>query len=79
MNIISQEDIKKRIQQIQQHLVDQKADACVISSLVNLYYLNGFIFDGYMYILPDQDPMLFVKRPVDIDSDRVEYIRKPEQ
>jgi Xaa-Pro aminopeptidase len=79
MNIISQEDIKKRIQQIQQHLVDQKADACVISSLVNLYYLNGFIFDGYMYILPDQKPMLFVKRPVNIDSDRVEYIRKPEQ
>ena len=79
MNIISQEDIKKRIQQIQQHLVDQKADACVISSLVNLYYLNVFIFDGYMYILPDQKPMLFVKRPVNIDSDRVEYIRKPEQ
>ena len=79
MQIISQDDIKKRIQQIQQHLVDQKMDACVISSLVNLYYLNGFIFDGYMYIQPDQEPMLFVKRPVDIDSDRVEYIRKPEQ
>lgn len=79
MTIISQDDIKKRIQQIQQHIVDQKADACVISSLVNLYYLNGFIFDGYMYIQPDQEPMLFVKRPVDIDSDRVEYIRKPEQ
>ena len=79
MTIISQDDIKKRIQHFQQHIVDQKANACVISSLVNLYYLNGFIFDGYMYILPDQEPMLFVKRPVDIDSDRVEYIRKTEQ
>lgn len=79
MHTLPQEDIEKRIQQIQQHIVDQKADACVISSLVNLYYLNGFIFDGYMYIQPDQEPMLFVKRPVNIDSHRVEYIRKPEQ
>ena len=79
MSAISTNDKENRLQQIQQHLVDQKADACVISSLVNLYYLNGFIFDGYMYIQPDQEPILFVKRPVDIDSDRVEYIRKPEQ
>ena len=79
MNIISQDNIKKRIQQIQQHLVDQKSDACVISSPVNLYYLNGFIFNGYMYILPDREPLLFVKRPVTVEAENVEYIRKPEQ
>ena len=79
MSAVSREDIEKRIQQIQQHIVHQKADACVISSPVNLYYLNGFIFDGYMYILPNQEPLLFVKRPVNIDSNNVEYIRKPEQ
>ena len=79
MNVLSQNDIKKRIQQVQQHIVRQKADACIISTPINLYYLNGRIFDGYMYILPDKEPLLFVKRPVSIAGDNVEYIRKPEQ
>ena len=79
MNIISKDDIENRIQKIQQYIVDQKVEACIISSPVNLYYLNGQIFDGYMYILADQPPLLFVKRPVGIGSDNVEYIRKPEQ
>ena len=79
MNVISKKDIEKRIQQIQQHIVHQKADACIISTPVNLYYLNGQIFDGYMYIMPDKEPLLFVKRPVSIEGDNVEYIRKPEQ
>ena len=79
MNLISREEKETRIQQIQQYIAHQKVDACIISSPVNLYYLNGFIFDGYMYILPDKDPLLFVKRPVGLESDNVEYIRKPEQ
>lgn len=79
MNTISRDDIEHRIQQIQQYIVHQKMDACVISSPVNLYYLNGQIFDGYMYILPHQKPLLFVRRPVDININNVEYIRKPEQ
>ena len=79
MNLISREEKETRIQQIQQYIAHQKVDACIISSPVNLYYLNGFIFDGYMYILPDKDPLLFVKRPVGLERDNVEYIRKPEQ
>ena len=79
MTLVFTKDIEKRIQQIQQHIVHQKADACIISTPVNLYYLNGQIFDGYMYILPDKEPLLFVKRPVTIIGYNVEYIRKPEQ
>ena len=79
MNVMSKNDIEKRIQQIQQYIVHQKMDACIISSPVNLYYLNGFIFDGYMYIMPDKEPLLFVKRPVTVEGDNVVYIRKPEQ
>ncbi|NLZ94930.1 MAG: aminopeptidase P family protein [Bacteroidales bacterium] len=77
--MVSKQDIKNRLQQVQEYIVHQKADACVISSPVNLYYLNGFIFDGYMYILPDSEPLLFVKRPITFEGDNVEYIRKPEQ
>lgn len=79
MNILSHDDINKRIQKIQEYIVHQKADACVISTPINLYYLNGHILDGYMYILPNQAPLLFVKRPVGIEKEGVEYIRKPEQ
>ena len=79
MNIFSRDEIAKRVKQVQQYIVDQKFDACVITSPVNMYYLNGFIFNGYMYIMPERDPLLFVKRPITIKGDNVEHIRKPEQ
>lgn len=79
MSTVSKQDIKNRIHQVQEYIENQNADACVISSPVNLYYLNGFIFDGYMYIMPDKEPLLFVRRPVTVEGDNVEYIRKPEQ
>ena len=79
MNIFSKEEITERVKQVQQYIVDQKFDACIITSPVNMYYLNGFIFNGYLYITPDREPLLFVKRPVTIEGDNVEYIRKPEQ
>ena len=79
MTLVSKQDIENRLQQVKEYIVAQKADACVISSPVNLYYLNGFIFNGYMYITPGKEPLLFVKRPVTIEGNNVEYIRKPEQ
>lgn len=79
MNIFSRDEIAKRVKLVQQYIVDQKFDACVITSPVNMYYLNGFIFNGYMYITPDRDPLLFVKRPITIEGDNIEHIRKPEQ
>ncbi|MGV8962909.1 MAG: M24 family metallopeptidase [Candidatus Saccharimonadaceae bacterium] len=79
MNILLKEEFEARILKVQQLLVHENADACVISTPVNLYYLNGFIFDGYMYILPNQKPILFVRRPIDIQAESVEFIRKPEQ
>ncbi len=79
MNMLLREEIKSRLQEIKKQIVHEKVDACIISSPVNLYYLNGYIFDGYMYILPDRDPILFVKRPLNLQGDNIEFIRKPEQ
>lgn len=79
MNTLLKKEFESRILKIQQLTIDENADACIVSSPVNLYYLNGFIFDGYMYILPNQEPILFVRRPVDIDAQNVVFIRKPEQ
>lgn len=73
------EELESRLKKVQQVITDVWADACLITSSVNQFYLNDFIFDGYMYILPGEEPFLFVKRPVGIEGNRVEYIRKPEQ
>lgn len=77
--MLQKEEIKNRVQKVQKQIAHEQVDACIISSPVNLYYLNGYIFDGYMYILPDREPILFVKRPVNLQAENVEFIRKPEQ
>ena len=77
--MLEKEEIKSRVLKVQKQIVHEKVDACIISSPVNLYYLNGYIFDGYMYILPDREPILFVKRPVNLKAENVVFIRKPEQ
>lgn len=72
-------EIKKRIEKVQNLIIKLEAEACIISTSVNQYYLNGFIFDGYIYITPNEKPVIFIKRPLGIEGERIEYIRKPEQ
>lgn len=54
------------------------ADACLLSIDVNLYYLTGRIYNGYVYLPVEGTPLLFVKRPLDFTGENVFYIRKPE-
>ena len=72
-------ELTQRVKNIQQFILASNADACIITTAVNQYYLCNFVFDGYLYILPQGNPILFVRRPQDIDADNVIYIRKPEQ
>lgn len=73
------EELNDRLRKVQHIIAELQADACIITTSVNQFYLNDFIFDGYLYILPESDPLLFIKRPLGIEGQRVEYIRKPEQ
>ena len=68
-----------RLRKLQQKITDANADACIITSSVNQFWLCGFIFDGYLLLFPEGDPVLFVKRPAGITDERVQQIRKPEQ
>jgi Xaa-Pro aminopeptidase len=72
-----QTELKNRIKNVQNAVVQAQADACIITTAVNQFYLFGFIFDGYAYILPAGKPILFVKRPEKIENGI--NIRKPEQ
>lgn len=77
MNV--KEETSQRVARLQQIIIKSQANACIISTPVNQFYLLGFIFDGYLFIQPEGDPVLFVKRPNGIEGGNVAYIRKPEQ
>ena len=57
------QEFNNRIKNVQEAIIKQQADACIISSSVNLFYLCGYIVDGYLFIQPEGNPILFVKRP----------------
>lgn len=79
MNTLLLDEISSRLKKVQQTIPEMQADACIITSSVNQYWLCGFIFDGYLFLFPEGDPILFVKRPSNINDERVKIIRKPEQ
>ncbi len=78
MNNVLDSENKNRIKRLKQSITKSGADACIITSSVNIYYLFGRIFDGYLYVYPEGDPIAFVRRPIGIVGDNVIYIHKPE-
>ena len=68
-----------KLESIQNIIIAKQMDACIIASPVNQFWLCGFIFDGYIYIQPEGDPILFVRRPFNLKDDKAVFIRKPEQ
>ena len=60
-------------------MASENADACVITSNVNLWYTTDQLIMGCLYIPAQGEPLLFVRRPVGLSGDRIFYIRKVEQ
>ncbi|MDR2815971.1 MAG: Xaa-Pro peptidase family protein [Proteiniphilum sp.] len=79
MNELPLHEAGSRLKKVQQAIAEMQADACIITSPVNQYWLCGFIFDGFLFLFPEGDPLLFVKRPSNIAGERMKPIRKPEQ
>jgi Xaa-Pro aminopeptidase len=79
MNKLPLHEAGLRLKKVQQTITGMQADACIITSSVNQYWLCGFIFDGFLFLYPEGEPLLFVKRPSGIADERVKPIRKPEQ
>jgi Xaa-Pro aminopeptidase len=72
-------DLKNKWSTLRDALRTNDADACLITTNVNLYYLTGTIFNGYLYISADETPLCFTKRDVPLRND-IQHIaiRKPE-
>ena len=72
-------ELTLRQRRVQQSIAAMQADACIITSPVNQYWLSGFIFDGYLLLYPEGEALLFIRRPAGITDGRAISIRKPEQ
>jgi len=82
MNLISSQfkvELPLRWQKIQQMLTRENADACLISTNVNIFYVAGQILGGFVYIPREGHPWFFIRRPIGLADEHLVYIRKVEQ
>lgn len=71
-------DLQIRWNSVQKLLIEAGGDACLISSDVNIYYLTGQIFAGFLYLPAEGKPIEFVQRPSNLSGEQIVSIRKPE-
>lgn len=72
-------DLQLRWKRIQDLMREENGDACLFTGFVALYYLTGKMFDGYIYLTADEEPVCFVRKPVDLLLEGAVFIRKPEE
>jgi Xaa-Pro aminopeptidase len=73
------DDLQLRYTRLQTLMKAQQADACLLYTSVNLYYLTGAVFDGYIFLPVEGDPLFFVRKSGVIEIAGAQYIRKPEE
>ena len=52
-------DLKIRWQRVQQLVTENGGDALLVTTNVNIYYLTGQIFAGFVYLPAEGDPLYF--------------------
>ncbi|MDR2682610.1 MAG: aminopeptidase P family N-terminal domain-containing protein, partial [Dysgonamonadaceae bacterium] len=74
----SPEDLQMRYTRIQSLLQEEQVEACLVHSSVHIYYLTGFLFDGFVYLPREGEPLFFVRKPGAFENGQAIPIRKPE-
>ena len=72
------DDLRTRWTRLQEFLIKDGADACLIASTVNIYYLTGVVFNGFVYMPSSGDPIYFHRRPEGLQHPCAVSIRKAE-
>ena len=72
-------DLIFRRQRVQETVRKAGMDGIMLTTDTNIYYLSGRVFSGYYYLPAGNEPVSFVKRPLDFSGERTFIIRKPEQ
>ena len=73
------DDLSLRWSRVQARVREAGADALVVATNVNLFYVAGRVFIGHAYIPAEGEPLFFVRRPCGLKGDRVIDVRKVEQ
>lgn len=68
-----------RIAKVQAAMQAHHVDTMLIASTVNIFYLTGGIFRGYVLLRSDRDPVIFMIPPAEPVGNLCVSIRKPEQ
>lgn len=77
--LIPYSEFKARITRLREFMSQSELDALLITDNANKFYVTGRVFAGMIYLPAEGEPLIFVRRPVELDGDGVIYIRKPEQ
>lgn len=69
----------RRIVRVRLAMQSTGADAVLVGSTVNVFYLSGGVCRGYFYIPAREEPLFFMIPPARPENDIETCIRKPEQ
>lgn len=73
-------ELDLRLTKVREEMKKEKLDAALLASSVNIYYMSGCIYRGYVYICADRDP-LFLQVPPSYPNPEQSgsvAVRKPE-
>ena len=73
-----QNDLMKKRMRLREEMQKSGAEACILTSGVNIFYLTGIIYTGFLYFPLEGEPIHFVKKPEDLDIPNLIPVRKPE-
>lgn len=77
-NTVLSKDIEIRHQRIREEMQKTGIDACILTTLPNVFYMTGGVYNGYFYLPAEGKPIHFLKRKSDFEPENPIYIRKPE-
>ena len=67
----NKKELSIRWRKIQEKMKEENIEVSLISTNTNLLYVLGCIISGYVYLPQEGDPLVFVKRPVDLEGENV--------
>ena len=79
LQLLPSQELDLRLGKVTEVMRSQGIDALLVNDNVNLFYLTGRVFCGYVLIVSDGSVAYFVRRPVHLSGDDIHYIRKPEE
>lgn len=78
-NTALNKDIEIRIERIRKEMQEKGFDACILTTVANIFYVTGGVYNGYFYLPAEGKPLHFLKRKTELDLSNIIYVRKPEQ